>query len=67
MYQAIFFDAGSTIIQITPRRQRIRFALASMGFAVQPVALEDAMSQVEERLSRTFDHVYTRESVSGSA
>jgi HAD superfamily hydrolase (TIGR01509 family) len=61
LYQAIFFDAGSTIIQITPRRQRIRFALASMGFVVQPVALEDAMSQVEERLSRTFDHVYTRE------
>lgn len=61
MYQAIFFDAGSTIIQITPRRQRIRFALASRGFVVQPVALEDAMSQVEERLSRTFDHIYTRE------
>jgi FMN phosphatase YigB (HAD superfamily) len=61
LYQAIFFDAGSTIIQITPRQQRIRFALASMGFVVQPVALEDAMLQVEERLSRTFDHVYTRE------
>ena len=61
MYQAIFFDAGSTLIQITPRRQRTRFALASMGFAVQPGALEDAMSQVEERLSQAFDHVYTRE------
>ena len=61
MYQAIFFDAGSTIIQITPRRQRIRFALASMGFAIQPATLEDAMSQVEERLSHTFDYIYTRE------
>jgi putative hydrolase of the HAD superfamily len=32
-----------------------------MGFDVQPTALKDAMSQVEERLSDTFQSVYTRE------
>jgi len=61
VYQAIYFDAGSTVLHSHPRQERNRLSLLSLGFSVEEDRLREMMGWAHEQIWPEMREVRTVE------